>query len=112
TQYKRLLLSKVFFEDAIIQVKEVFVTNRESIIAPNPVRSETTLYVYSETGGSYVFSLYNLTGKRIDSHILTGTLLPGQNEIKIQRKTLEAGIYMYKLQDSNKQIWSGKLIVR
>ncbi|MBT8179121.1 MAG: T9SS type A sorting domain-containing protein, partial [Eudoraea sp.] len=112
TQYKRLLLSKVFFEDAIIQESEVFVTNRESIIAPNPVRSETTLYVNSQTGGSYVFSLYNLTGKRIDSHILTGTLLPGQNEIKIQRKTLEAGIYMYKLQDSNKQIWSGKLIVR
>ncbi|MBT8223733.1 MAG: hypothetical protein KJN96_11265, partial [Eudoraea sp.] len=31
TQYKRLLLSKVFFEDAIIQESEVFVTNRESI---------------------------------------------------------------------------------
>lgn len=112
TAYKNLLLSRVFFNDAVIQEAEVVVTSRKSIIAPNPVRSESTLYVHSETGGSYVFSLYNLTGKRLDSHILEGTLLPGQNEIKIQRKTLEAGIYMYKLQDTNKQIWSGKLIVR
>ncbi|MBT8321620.1 MAG: hypothetical protein KJO90_08150, partial [Eudoraea sp.] len=94
-QNKKLVLSNVFFEDAIIKVQEIVVDNRKSIIAPNPVHNETTLYVNSESGGAYVFSLYSMTGKRIVSHILEGTLEPGQNEIKIQIKTLKACLYMY-----------------
>ena len=36
----------------------------------------------------------------------------GQNEITINRKNLAPGLYLYKLQNSSKKTWSGRLLVR
>ncbi|MGP1990344.1 T9SS type A sorting domain-containing protein [Zobellia laminariae] len=84
----------------------------ESVVYPNPMQSESSLYFYEESIGTYTFELFNMAGKKISSHDMSGDTKEGQNMILVQRKNLNSGLYFYKITSSNDKVWSSKLMVK
>ncbi|MDB4292167.1 T9SS type A sorting domain-containing protein [Maribacter sp.] len=81
-------------------------------INPNPMVTTSRLYFYEENDGKYTFNLFNLAGKRINSHYQEGDSSKGQNIIEIARKSLAPGLYLYSLKSSTDKTWSGRLMVK
>ncbi|MBT2161101.1 DUF6923 family protein [Zobellia barbeyronii] len=109
---KQMSLSNVSFnnnEDNKIFISE---DTSESVVYPNPMQSESSLYFYEESAGTYTFELFNMAGKKISSHDMNGDTKEGQNMISVQRKNLNSGLYFYKITSSNDKVWSSKLMVK
>ncbi|MDO1511377.1 T9SS type A sorting domain-containing protein [Maribacter confluentis] len=96
------------------EAAQVFVDNNlnKSVVYPNPMIERTSLYFYDENAGSFDLDLYTLNGTLLGSHHLEGDSVEGQNEIIIERKDLDPGLYLYKLKNSNEKTWSGRILVR
>jgi photosystem II stability/assembly factor-like uncharacterized protein len=72
---------------------------------PNPVKSNSSVFIKSTKNEELKFSLYNIQGK------LVGTIFTQTNkEISTQQWNLSAGVYLYNIR-SNDKIKKGKLIV-
>ncbi|MDF4202652.1 T9SS type A sorting domain-containing protein [Maribacter sp. SA7] len=84
----------------------------KSVVYPNPMMESASLYFYEENADTYQLDIYSLSGKLLGNHHMEGESVAGQNEIVVERKDLAPGLYLYKLQNSNEKIWSGRLLVR
>jgi uncharacterized repeat protein (TIGR01451 family) len=75
---------------------------------PNPFHHSTLLKISSSIkSGNYNLEIYDVLGNKvreINTH--------GKNEIIIERKNLEAGIYIFKLFDGKELMGTGKLVVQ
>lgn len=108
---KRVQLSAVEFTNE--DKPAVFVDEdlNRSIVSPNPVTTETTIYFYDEVGGTFTMEIFDVNGRIINSHTIKGDVTKGQNTITFSRKDLYSGLYFYRLESSSKQIWSGRILV-
>ncbi|MBU2997380.1 T9SS type A sorting domain-containing protein [Cellulophaga baltica] len=100
-------------EEAIVD-EEIIVEEKvktKALVSPNPLTTETVLYFTATEASSYTFDIFSLNGTVQGAHRITGECVEGDNEITIQRQSLNSGIYFYKLASSN-QTWSGKIIVK
>ena len=84
----------------------------KSVVYPNPMIESSSLFFYEEKADTYQLDIYSLSGRLLGNHHLEGESVTGQNEIVVERKDLAPGLYLYKLQNSNEKIWSGRLLVR
>ncbi|WP_276167226.1 T9SS type A sorting domain-containing protein [Zobellia alginiliquefaciens] len=109
---KQMSLSNVSFNN--IEEKRVFISDdtSESIVYPNPMQAESSLYFYEENSGTFTFELFNMAGKKIASHDMSGDSKAGQNMIVVKRNNLTPGLYFYKITSSNDKTWSSKLMVK
>ncbi|CAM3479010.1 T9SS type A sorting domain-containing protein [Zobellia roscoffensis] len=109
---KQMSLSNVSFNNN--EEKRVFISDdtSESIMYPNPMQAESSLYFYEENAGSFTFELFNMAGKKISSHDMSGDSKAGQNMIVVKRNNLTSGLYFYKITSSNDKTWSSKLMVK
>ncbi|MBU2945994.1 DUF6923 family protein [Zobellia uliginosa] len=109
---KQMSLSNVLFNNN--EENKVFISEdtTESVVYPNPMQSASSLYFYEERAGTYIFELFNMAGKKISSHDMSGDSKAGQNMIVVKRNNLTSGLYFYKITSSNDKTWSGKLMVK
>ncbi|WP_289063534.1 T9SS type A sorting domain-containing protein [uncultured Zobellia sp.] len=109
---KQMSLSNVSFNNLVEE--KIFISDdiSESIVYPNPVRTESNLYFYEESAGAYTFELFNMAGKKISSHDMAGDSKEGQNMIVVKKNNLTPGLYFYKITSSNDRTWSDKLMVK
>ena len=84
----------------------------KSVVYPNPMIESSSLFFYEEKADTYQLDVYSLSGRLLGNHHMEGESVAGQNEIVVERKDLAPGLYLYKLQNSNEKIWSGRLLVR
>lgn len=70
-------------------------------VFPNPMREN--LYIKFERNESAVFTLYDITARKIASQSFTGTLGVSTSE-------LESGIYLYRILHKNGRVITGKVI--
>lgn len=111
-EQKQMELTAVEFTNASKPAKFIDENLNRSIVSPNPVITDTTLYFYDEGMGTYTFQLFDMNGRAIGSHLMAGNIQAGQNNIQISRKGLDAGLYLYRLESSSKRIWSGRILVK
>jgi PKD repeat protein len=79
--------------------------NQNVTIFPNPFSDHTIIQI--ENGkGNYTVELYDITGRMVTSENYKNT-----NTLTIDRKSLEAGTYLYRIVQNNSTIVSGKLMV-
>jgi hypothetical protein len=108
-------LSDIDFNNRQAIVDEIIIeeekVNTKALISPNPLTTETVLYFTATEASSYTFDMFSLNGVLQGGHTIIGECVEGENEISIQRKSLNSGIYFYKLASSN-QTWSGKIVVK
>jgi hypothetical protein len=109
---KQLKLSNIEFTNA--EQPRTFIDDdlTKSILSPNPLSESTILYFFEQQPADYVLELFDLSGKRIASHTQKGNTQQGENRIQINRNNLGSGLYLYRLESSNKKIWSGRLLVK
>ena len=109
---KQLELKSIEFTSESLPAQFVDKNLNKSIISPNPMESEVTLYFFDEVSGDYTLELFDIEGRNISSHTQKGTTVVGQNNILIKRRGLQPGLYFYRLKSSSKQQWSGKIFVK
>lgn len=109
---KQLKLSNIEFTNA--EQPRIFIDDdlTKSILSPNPLSESSILYFFEQQPADYVLELFDLSGKRIASHTQKGNTQQGENRIQINRNNLGSGLYLYRLESSNKKIWSGRLLVK
>ncbi|MDF4221957.1 T9SS type A sorting domain-containing protein [Maribacter sp. M208] len=119
-----LLANNGYAEEKSMELQNIDFHNREpgqkfvdsdlnkSVVYPNPMVESSSLFFYEEKADTYQFDIYTLSGRLIGNHHMEGESIAGQNEITVKRKDLDPGLYLYKLQNSNEKIWSGRLLVR
>lgn len=119
-----LLANNGYAEEKSMELQNIDFHNREpgqkfvdsdlnkSVVYPNPMVESSSLFFYEEKADTYQFDIYTLSGRLIGNHHMEGESIAGQNEITVERKDLNPGLYLYKLQNSNEKIWSGRLLVR
>ncbi|MGS0524117.1 hypothetical protein ACU8V7_01955 [Zobellia nedashkovskayae] len=61
---KQMSLSNVSFNNN--EEGKIFISEdtSESVVYPNPMQSESSLYFYEESAGTYTFELFNMAGKK------------------------------------------------
>ncbi|RDY61211.1 DUF6923 family protein [Flagellimonas nanhaiensis] len=111
-EQKAMELSSVEFTNTSKPAKFIDQNLNRSVVSPNPVTTTTSLYFYDEMGGEFTFQLFDINGRAIGSHAITGNVQMGQNSIQIDRKGLDAGLYLYRLESSSKRIWSGRILMK
>jgi len=74
------------------------------LIMPHPVVSRSTLIFGNIEKHGYVFSLFDMTGKKVMELTATG------NRIILDKQTLGSGMYLFRLQ-GNQGSLTGKVIV-
>jgi len=79
---------------------------RELNIHPNPFTNQTTINLPTNFR-VHDFNLFNRLGQRIqvETNITN-------SKIKISGTNLQAGIYFYRIEGSNRQVYSGKLVAQ
>ncbi|SIQ54861.1 DUF6923 family protein [Maribacter ulvicola] len=119
-----LVAKNGYTEEKSIELQHIDFHNREpgqkfidsdlnrSVVYPNPMIENSSLYFYEEKADTYQLDIYSLSGRLLGNHHMEGESIAGQNEIIIERKNLAPGLYLYKLQNSKEKIWSGRLLVR
>lgn len=75
-------------------------------LTPNPFHQQTTLWVEGLDCKQLSIRIYNLSGQMVQEQTQFSS-----NNIIIQRKNLQAGVYFYKLWADEKAINSGKMII-
>ncbi len=65
-----------------------------------------TLSVYNEKNESFDFKIFDVTGKCLES--VSGII---SNEVEIDKNTLPAGLYVFRLSSEKGTVISGKFIV-
>ena len=81
--------------------------NAHVSLYPNPFSDETTISVGNSVKiENASVHIYDMVGNEVKVVAATS------NEIKIDRKGLAGGMYFYKLINNNKQIASGKIVIR
>ncbi|NJB37968.1 DUF6923 family protein [Croceivirga sp. JEA036] len=109
---KQLALKAIEFTSASMPAPFVDKNLNKSIVSPNPMETEATLYFYDEVAGEYTLELFDRNGRNISSHTQEGSSVAGQNTISIARKGLQAGLYFYRVESSSKRVWSGRILVK
>lgn len=109
---KAMELQNIDFHNREPGQKFVDTDLNKSVVYPNPMQESSSLYFYEENADTYELDVYSLSGRLISSHHMEGESISGQNEIIINRKSLAPGLYLYKLQNSKKRMWSGRLLVK
>ncbi len=111
---KEMTIADIDFNNREAIIDEPIVVEKlstKALVSPNPLITETILYFKTAEADIYTFDIFSLNGTMQGSHSITGECSEGDNEISIQRKSLNSGIYFYKLTTSN-QTWSGKIVVK
>ncbi len=79
-------------------------------VYPNPFSESAVLAVnfplVKGGGGDLVFTLYDLCGRIVKEQTII------ENQTTIERRTLKAGIYFYKLMGTNQTVATGKMVVQ
>ena len=73
---------------------------------PNPVSDRSILSFYNEKNESFDFKIFDVTGKCLES--VSGII---SNEVEIDKNTLPAGLYVFRLSSEKGTVISGKFIV-
>jgi len=74
---------------------------------PNPFQQSTTIKIEGDIADNYYFNLYDVTGRLLRKKAITRT-----NTFQVNRNSLKAGVYFYRIEALGKIIGSGKLIVQ
>ncbi len=110
-QTKALDLSNISFNTISKNIVEN--TNiSKHLLTPNPVLDKAIIYFEEEISGSYEFNLYTMSGRRISSYSFSGDTTKGRNEIKIEKRNLQPGIYFYEIITEVNPVRTGKMIIR
>ncbi|WP_298503126.1 T9SS type A sorting domain-containing protein [uncultured Maribacter sp.] len=111
-QDKKLNLSNLDFNSEEMKYEFVLNNTKKSVLMPNPITSEATLYFYDDKVSEYTLEVYTLGGHLLSSQTNKGNTIIGQNEITVQRNNLPSGIYLYKLSSTSDKTWSGKMVIK
>lgn len=111
-QDKKIELSNLDFNNEEITYEFVLNNTKKSVLMPNPITSEATLYFYDDKVSKYTLEVYTLGGHLLSSQTMKGNTIVGQNEITVQRNNLPSGIYLYKLSSTSDKTWSGKMVIK
>jgi len=76
-------------------------------IQPNPFRQQARILVDGVDCNILRIQIFDLTGRVVEQFEMLGS-----NELMIQRNSLKAGIYFYKLWADEKAIGSGKFVIQ
>ncbi|MFC4097115.1 T9SS type A sorting domain-containing protein [Euzebyella saccharophila] len=109
---KEMELSNVTFNNKEKEALFVLEDTNESLLYPNPVKEEASLYFFEDNAGTYTLEIFDLTGKKMSQCNQTGDTQKGQNRITIKKNSLSPGLYLYKLSSSNEKIWSNKIMIK
>ncbi|MEO9893141.1 T9SS type A sorting domain-containing protein [Aurantibacter sp.] len=109
---KSLNLTNVDFNSTETSYDYVLTDTKKSVLMPNPIETEATLYFYEESAAEYSLEIYTLAGHLLSSYSLTGDTQKGQNEIVVYKNNLPSGIYLYKISSTNDKTWSGKMLIK
>ncbi|MBC6996868.1 T9SS type A sorting domain-containing protein [Cytophaga sp. FL35] len=109
---KEMELSNVTFNNKEKETLFVLEDTNESLLYPNPVKEEASLYFFEDNAGTYTLEIFDLTGKKMSQCDQTGDTQKGQNRITIKKNSLSPGLYLYKLSSSNDRIWSNKIMIK
>ncbi len=78
-------------------------------VYPNPFKESTTIYIdpssWKAVQGNALLELYDLHGRVVKEQLIVNNLST------IERGTLNAGIYFYKIKNCNNNIASGKIVI-
>jgi hypothetical protein len=74
-------------------------------VYPNPATNQINLAVYLKDGEIGEFILYDLLGNKLQANTISKTIT------NIELNGLRAGLYIYKYMCSNKENYTGKLII-
>lgn len=74
---------------------------------PNPSQGSFSMVVYSEQEGARKLELYDLSGRQVYAHTIT--VSPGENTINLAPEGLKPGIYLLRLEGTDKTI---KLVIQ
>jgi len=89
--------------------------NNETIVCgpnyPNPFSVSTTLQVSVKESRQTWLTVFDSQGRKVDVRPL-GILPEGNNRIGYQRKNLESGIYIYKIENAGGEAGFGRFVVR
>lgn len=88
----KYLTGTVGFEEEILSTRHFVVTN-----SPNPFSKETMIEVNSPTAGEFKIEIIDLAGKVVSA--TSRTFVEGKNSFLLQRGSLEAGIYFYRIEN-------------
>ena len=111
-QEKKMNLFNLDFNNEEIRQAYLLNNKNKSVVMPNPIRTTSNLYFYSDKVATYVLEIFTVGGHLLASQTTTGAIVKGQNEITVQRNHLSSGIYFYKLSSNSGSIWSGKLVIQ
>ncbi len=109
---KVLNLANLDFNNTEPSYEYVLTNTKKSVLMPNPIETEATLYFYEESAAKYTFEIYTIGGHLLSSYSLNGDTHQGQNEIVVYKKNLPSGIYLYKITSTNDKTWSGKMVIK
>ena len=77
----------------------------KTIVFPNPAKDNITIKVQDISTGKLMFYLFDLNGRLIISEPIDTV------EIQLDIATVKPGIYFYRLRESGRDMFNGKLII-
>ncbi len=80
-------------------------------VSPNPLVTETSFLLQTQTPDQYTLSLYDASGASVATPIPFVRTGNGQALIHLQRGALPKGVLLYEIKDAGQTVGSGKLIV-
>lgn len=84
------------------------VLNKQAQVTPNPIKTNTVIKYDSKVNTDYQLSVFDASGKKIK--YIKGTVVVGNNAINYTRTIENNGVYLYQLNITNGNSYSGKLI--
>jgi len=101
--FYRLLLGQVGYSETI---KIHFIDYDDGpVIFPNPIMDQSTIFFPNPTGETFVFSLYDSSGRIVTS------LSTSNASISLHRNSLSSGIYFFILENKSER-FQGKVVVQ
>ena len=79
---------------------------------PNPFNPTTIIEFNIKTPGTYSLKLYNTLGQEVRTLVEETELSPGKHTYKMDARNLNSGVYLYKLDNSKKQITKKLMILK
>ena len=97
---------EVFIRSVTTEIDELSDSKLKAIVAPNPVRNQAILTIVDEQHSMWNIALYDILGNRLKMYNNIN-----QSKIKLNGSDLNAGIYFYKIINSDNKSYTGSFTV-
>jgi len=105
-----LLLDNFKVEDYYTAINDIFISESDFKIYPNPVTSESAIHIKMQSSGKVNLSIYNAQGQEI-ACLINDEMMAGEHKFPIKNLHLSKGIYFCTLY-TDKEIKTEKIIIK